>query len=89
MRRNSSEVLHERAQFVRWYKLLSEDEKNCIVWVDEQWFNLWTVTHRARSLQGIKASIPVPTTKGKNVTIILAVSIFGKVSMLVSFFTNS
>ena len=75
-------MIQKRVSFVLWYNSLSDDEKRCIVWVDEHGFNLWSVQHRARAKQGLKTSVQVATTKGRNVTVILAVSPYGKVFMI-------
>lgn len=82
IRRNCDEVIQKRIEFVSWYNTLTDDDKRCIVWVDEHGFNLWSVRKKGRSKQGLKVTVPVATTKGNNVTIILAVSTYGKVAMV-------
>lgn len=77
--RNSATVVLERKKFVEW---IEKQDKDQIVWIDEHGFNFWTVRHKARSIQGTPAVIQVPTVKGKNMSVVLAVSsTFGKIHM--------
>jgi len=78
--RNSPQVIEERFQFANMIQQLSDTEVKCILFLDEHGYNLFTVRHRARSVQGERAVVKTPTAKCQNVTVTLTVSpTFGKI----------
>ena len=80
--RNADDVIEQRFQYVSWLQSLSIEQAQTLIFLDEHGYNLFTIKHRARSIQGERASIIAPTVKGTNVTVTLAVSpVFGKLTI--------
>lgn len=88
--RNSPEVLEQRFEYYQWLQNLSVEEAQCLIFLDEHGFNLFTVKHRARSIQGTRSTIETPDVKCQNVTVTLAVSpVFGKISIQIIPFSTT
>jgi len=82
LKRNIHETIEERFNFVMWIESLSKTDFSRLVWVDEHGFNFYTVKRRGWSIQGDPVVIHSYSAKGKNMTVLLAVSaVFGKVAM--------
>jgi len=80
--RNSAEVIQQRFEFAIWINSLSISESQRLVFIDEHGYNLYTIKHRARSIQGERAVVLTPTTKSQTVSVSLAVSpVFGKIAI--------
>ena len=82
LKRNTYETIEARYNFVIWIETISSNDLKRLVWVDEHGFNFYTVKRRGWAVQGSPAVIQANTTKGKNITVLLAVSAeFGKIAM--------
>lgn len=69
---NSDEVKNERRDYATWY--LQEGGLRETVFVDECGFNIWTSRTQGRSERGSRAVRIVCGSRGKNLTVCLAVS---------------
>ena len=70
--RNGQDVLVDRQNFARWF-METGIEAN-LIYIDESGINLWTRRDRGRARKGQRAYNVVGGAKGKNVTLLLAVS---------------
>ena len=70
--RNSDSVKQERIVYANWF-LSNLVDKKC-VYIDESGINLWTHRTRGRSKIGTLAVRQVNFHRGKNVTLLLAIS---------------
>ena len=69
---NADDVKSERVEYVNWY--FQEGTQREIVFVDECGFNIWTSRTQGRSARGSRAVRIVSGSRGKNLTVCLAVS---------------
>ena len=69
---NSDDVKAERVDYVNWY--LQEGTQKETVFIDECGFNIWTSRTQGRSAKGSRAVRIVCGSRGKNLTVCLAVS---------------
>jgi len=70
--RNSVAVKEKRFDYAM--RFLSEGwrSKN-LIFIDEIGFNIWTTRQNARSRRGMPASVTIPTNRGRNVSLIMAI----------------
>ncbi|CAB4007607.1 Cyclin-dependent kinase-like 2 [Paramuricea clavata] len=70
--RNRPDVIQSRRDYAAWF--LGEAIQRQIVFIDECGFNVWTARSQGRALRGDRAYRQVSGQKGRNISIILAVS---------------
>ena len=71
--RNSEETKNARVEYVNWF-LSNLDKYRSIIFLDESGFNLWTRRSNGRAPKGHPAVRIVSGSKGKNVTMLFAIS---------------
>lgn len=73
--RNSHDVKVERAEYANWYlHTINANHPPTFIFVDESGFNLWISRTRGRARRGERAVRIVHGQRGRNFTLILAVS---------------
>jgi len=76
--RNSDRVKEIRSQYVHQFLKKAISSKECI-YVDEMGFNLWTRKTTGRSRKGTRIYATVPSNRGRNQSLIMAISKKGPV----------
>jgi transposase len=69
--RNTPEMIEKRKVYAR--EMIRVEEKD-LIFIDEAGFNLWTRRGRGRAKKGERALLRVPNSKGRNITVIAAIS---------------
>lgn len=70
--RNSDETKNKRCSYVTLFRTIKTHYN--FVFIDESNFNLWTTRGKGRSQAGDRACYTVPNSKGRQVSLILAIS---------------
>ena len=77
MGRNTEEVVLARKQFALNYFQEAPINREKIIWIDEVGYNLYLRRKQGRALKGARASITVPNSWGRNISICAAMSCGG------------
>ena len=80
--KNSERVKLLRRDYVEKH-LENEIRSNQCIYIDETYCNVWTQRLRGRSLSGTNAHLSVPTARGQNISILMAIGINGPIHLLV------
>lgn len=80
--RNSDRVKQSRYEYALRFIEEGWRTHEC-VFIDEVGFNLWTQRLNARSKKGVPANVIVPTNRGRNISMIMAIWKFGPINFRV------
>jgi transposase len=69
---NSENILTKRREYAENFTKNAPKDPKKLIYIDESGFNLHLRRKRARSKRGSRASIIIPTVRGRNITLILA-----------------
>jgi transposase len=71
---NSEDTLRKRREYAEIFINNAPRDPSKLIYIDESGFNLHLRRKKARSRRGTRASVVIPTVRGRNITLILAIN---------------